>query len=59
VPDDARSLQEVHQDEWVRLEAEKCAALTPPPDTPIHGLLRRGQHLWAQAAIQTPRFVSR
>jgi len=40
-----------HQDEWARLEAEKRAALTPPPDTPIHELLRRGQHLSAQAAM--------
>ena len=52
VPEHARSLLEVgHEDEWVRLEAEKRAALTPPPDTPIRELLRRGQHLSAQAAM--------
>lgn len=34
--------------EWARLNAEKREALTPPPDTPIGELLRRGQHLSAQ-----------
>jgi len=54
VPDHARSLLEVgHQDEWVRLAAEKRAALTPPPDRPIRELLRRGQHLSAQPAMLT------
>jgi hypothetical protein len=36
--------------EWARLNAEKRQALTPPPDTPIGELLRRGQHLSAQGA---------
>lgn len=36
--------------EWARLGAEKQRALTPLPDTPIGELLRRGQHLSAQAA---------
>jgi hypothetical protein len=36
--------------EWIRLNAEKREALTPPPDTPIGELLRRGQHLSAQGA---------
>jgi mannose/cellobiose epimerase-like protein (N-acyl-D-glucosamine 2-epimerase family) len=39
-----------HEAEWARLNAEKRQALTPPPDTPIGELLRRGQHLSAQAA---------
>jgi hypothetical protein len=36
--------------EWAGLNAEKRQALTPPPDTPIGELLRRGQHLSAQGA---------
>ena len=36
--------------EWARINAEKRAALTPPSDTPIGELLRRGQHLSAQGA---------
>lgn len=36
--------------EWARLGAEKRAALTPPPGTPVGELLRRGQHLSAQGA---------
>jgi hypothetical protein len=36
--------------EWAELNAEKRQALTPPPDTPIGELLRRGQHLSAQGA---------
>jgi hypothetical protein len=36
--------------EWAKLEREKRALLTPPPDTPVGELLRRGQHLSAQAA---------
>lgn len=36
--------------EWAELNAEKRRALTPPPDTPIGELLRRGQHLSAQGA---------
>lgn len=36
--------------EWARLNAEKRKALTPPSDTPIGELLRRGQHLSAQGA---------
>ena len=39
-----------HEGEWARLGAEKRRALTPPPDTPIGELLRRGQNLSAQAA---------
>jgi hypothetical protein len=39
-----------HEDEWAGLNAEKRQALTPPPDTPIGELLRRGQHLSAQGA---------
>jgi len=38
-----------HDAEWARLAAEKRSALTPPPDTPIGQLLRRGQDLSAQA----------
>jgi len=37
-----------HDEEWVKLNAEKRRALTPPADTPIGELLRRGQHLSAQ-----------
>lgn len=36
--------------EWARLDTEKRQALTPPPETPVGELLRRGQHLSAQAA---------
>ena len=39
-----------HEAEWGRLNAEKSRMLTPAPDTPIGELLRRGQHLSAQAA---------
>jgi hypothetical protein len=39
-----------HKAEWAELNAEKRRALTPPPDTPIGELLRRGQHLSAQGA---------
>ncbi len=39
-----------NEQEWARLNAEKRRLLTPPPDTPIGELLRRGQHLSAQAA---------
>ena len=39
-----------HEAEWAELNAEKRRALTPPPDTPIGELLRRGQHLSSQAA---------
>jgi hypothetical protein len=35
--------------EWAILGAEKRKALTPPADTPVSELLRRGQHLSAQA----------
>jgi mannose/cellobiose epimerase-like protein (N-acyl-D-glucosamine 2-epimerase family) len=38
-----------HETEWSRLDAEKRRALIPPPETPIAELLRRGQHLSAQA----------
>jgi hypothetical protein len=43
-------LEPGHEAEWDRLNAEKKALLTPPPDTPIGELLRRGQRLSAQAA---------
>ena len=38
-----------HEAEWAELNAEKRRALTPPPDTPISELLRRGQQLSSQA----------
>jgi hypothetical protein len=43
-------LEPGHEAEWTELNREKRRALTPPPDTPISELLRRGQHLSAQAA---------
>jgi|GEM_PF-2388516 len=43
-------LEPGHEAEWERLNAEKSRVLTPAPDTPIGELLRRGQHLSAQAA---------
>jgi hypothetical protein len=43
-------LEPGHEDEWAELNREKRKALTPAPDTPIGELLRRGQHLSAQAA---------
>lgn len=47
----ARTLLEPgHEDEWAALNEEKRRALTPPADTPVGELLRRGQHLSAQAA---------
>jgi hypothetical protein len=49
-PTRKRLLEPGHDQEWRRLNAEKREALTPPPDTPIGELLRRGQHLSAQAA---------
>lgn len=39
-----------HEAEWAALNKEKRRALMPPPDTPVGELLRRGQHLSAQAA---------
>jgi hypothetical protein len=39
-----------HDVEWAELNREKRAAMAPAPDTPIGELLRRGQHLSAQAA---------
>jgi mannose/cellobiose epimerase-like protein (N-acyl-D-glucosamine 2-epimerase family) len=42
-------LEPGHEAEWARLNAEKRKALTPPPDTPVGELLRRGQALSAQA----------
>jgi hypothetical protein len=39
-----------HDAERAALNEEKCRALTPPTDTPVGELLRRGQHLSAQAA---------
>jgi hypothetical protein len=43
-------LEPGHEAEWAELNEEKRRALTPPPDTPVGELLRRGQHLSAQAA---------
>jgi hypothetical protein len=42
-------LEPGHEAEWAVLNDEKRRALTPPSDTPIGELLRRGQHLSAQA----------
>jgi hypothetical protein len=42
-------LEPGHEAEWARLNAEKRKFLTPPPDTPVGELLRRGQELSAQA----------
>lgn len=42
-------LEPGHEAEWERLNAEKRKLLTPPPDTPIGELLRRGQALSVQA----------
>jgi hypothetical protein len=43
-------LEPGHEAEWTQLDAEKRQLLAPPPDTPVGELLRRGQHLSAQAA---------
>jgi hypothetical protein len=43
-------LEPGHEAEWTALNEEKRRALTPPANTPISELLRRGQHLSAQAA---------
>lgn len=43
-------LEPGHEAEWAELNREKRRALTPPPDTPVGELLRRGQHLSTQAA---------
>jgi len=43
-------LEPGHEAEWARLNAEKRKLLTPPPDTAIGELLRRGQELSSQAA---------
>jgi hypothetical protein len=43
-------LEPGHEAEWAQLNAEKRLFLTPPPDTAPEELLRRGQHLSAQAA---------
>lgn len=43
-------LEPGHEAEWKRLDAEKRRYLTPSPGTPLEELLRRGQHLSAQAA---------
>ncbi|MGC2374485.1 MAG: hypothetical protein WA484_11490 [Solirubrobacteraceae bacterium] len=43
-------LEPGHSDVWRQLGSEKRQFLTPPADTPIGELLRRGQHLSAQAA---------
>jgi hypothetical protein len=43
-------LEPGHEAEWKRLNAEKRQMLTPSSGTPIGELLRRGQHLSAQAA---------
>jgi hypothetical protein len=42
-------LEPGHEAEWASLDAEKREALTPSPDIPVSELLRRGQHLSAQA----------
>jgi hypothetical protein len=42
-------LEPGHEAEWASLDQEKRDALRPPPDTPVAELLRRGQHLSAQA----------
>lgn len=39
-----------HDAEWAQLDAEKRQLLMPAADTPLEDLLRRGQHLSAQAA---------
>lgn len=43
-------LEPGHEAEWARLDAEKRRALAPLSETPVGELLRRGQHLSAQAA---------
>jgi hypothetical protein len=43
-------LEPGHDAEWAALNEEKRRALTPPADTPVSELLKRGQHLSAQAA---------
>jgi hypothetical protein len=43
-------LEPGHQAEWATLNEEKRHALTPPSGTAVSELLRRGQHLSAQAA---------
>ena len=43
-------LEPGHDDTWIQLDSEKRQFLTPPVGTPIGELLRRGQHLSAQAA---------
>jgi hypothetical protein len=43
-------LEPGHRETWARLDTEKRELLTPPVDTPIGELLRRGQHLSTQAA---------
>jgi hypothetical protein len=45
----ATLLEPGHEAEWEQLNDEKRRFLTPPPDTPPGELLRRGQHLSAQA----------
>jgi hypothetical protein len=49
-PDRKTLLEPGHEAEWAELNREKREALTPAADTPIGELLRRGQHLSAQAA---------
>jgi hypothetical protein len=46
----ATLLESGHEAEWAVLNEEKRRALTPSPDTPVGELLKRGQHLSAQAA---------
>jgi len=43
-------LEPGHEAEWAKLNEEKRHALMPPANTPVAELLRRGQHLSAQAA---------
>jgi mannose/cellobiose epimerase-like protein (N-acyl-D-glucosamine 2-epimerase family) len=42
-------LEPGHEAEWAELNREKRSRMAPPADTPIGELLRRGQHLSAQA----------
>ncbi|MGH2911372.1 MAG: hypothetical protein ACRDJ3_02730 [Solirubrobacteraceae bacterium] len=43
-------LEPGHGNTWARLNSEKQQFMTPPVNTPVEELLRRGQHLSAQAA---------
>jgi hypothetical protein len=43
-------LEPGHDDTWAQLNSEKRQFLTPPVNTSVEELLRRGQNLSAQAA---------